>query len=127
MKTTKSTKTTEDNSIPIATEAKSKSIAISTEDTNDTINANQIVIEVLPFRVRRMDTNNIVIERLKKRVTSDDTYWDIEGYYSNVISAIVKLFYKDINSQELRSIKEVALAVQSAETRIKDAIKSIKM
>lgn len=108
----------------ITKEVKSEEI---TEDSSDGLQSNSIVIEVLPFRVRRMDTNNIVIERLKKRVTSDETYWDIEGYYSNVVSAVVKLFYKDINSQELKSVKEVALAAKSAEDRIKTAVRNIKM
>lgn len=125
----KPTKNTPKGSTPITKEVKSVKTSSTepNEDSPDSLNANQIVIEVLPFRVRRMDTNNIVIERLKKRVTSDETYWDIEGYYSNVISAVIKLFYKDINQQELKSIKEVALAVHSAEARIKTAIKNLKM
>lgn len=126
----KPTKTTKKGTTPITTEfieVKSVSPEEALEDTPDSTNGNQIVIEVLPYRVRRMDTNNIVIERLKKRVTSDDTYWEIEGYYSNVVSAVTKLFYKVINQEDIKSIEELMLLVSATEARIKDSIKNLKM
>lgn len=126
----KPTKTTKKGTTPITTEfieVKSVSPEEALEDTQDSTNGNQIVIEVLPYRVRRMDTNNIVIERLKKRVTSDDTYWEIEGYYSNVVSAVTKLFYKVINQEDIKSIEELMLLVSATESRIKDSIKNLKM
>lgn len=86
-----------------------------------------IAIVVLPYRVRRADVNNIVIEKLKKRTMSDDTYWDVEGYYSNMISALSKLFYKEISANSLSSIKELTDLVKVTESRILSAIKDFKI
>ena len=84
-------------------------------------------IVMLPYRVRRADTNNIVIEKLKKRATSEDTYWDVEGYYSNIIQALRKLFYKEISANSQASINELTDLVQATEVRIVDALKDFKV
>lgn len=82
---------------------------------------------MLPYRIRRADTNNIVIEKLKKRTQSDDTYWDVEGYYNNFVNACVKLFYKDISSDNIESIKELVQVVKSTESKILKAIQDFKI
>lgn len=82
---------------------------------------------IMPYRVRRADVNNIVIEKLKKRVTSEDTYWDVEGYYNNTISALSKLFYKEISANSVSSIRELTDLVKVTESRILSAIKDFKL
>lgn len=82
---------------------------------------------MMPYRVRRADTNNVVIEKLKKRATSEDTYWDVEGYYNNTISAISKLFYKEISANSVSSIRELTDLVKVTEARILSAIKDFKL
>lgn len=84
-------------------------------------------IVMLPYRVRRADTNNVVIEKLKKRATTDDTYWDVEGYYNNHVSAIIKLFYKDISKDNMDSIKELNANIKSTEKRLLKAIQDFKL
>ena len=82
---------------------------------------------MMPYRVRRADTNNVVIEKLKKRATSEDTYWDVEGYYNNTISAISKLFYKEISANSVSSIRELTDLVKVTEARILSAVKDFKL
>ena len=84
-------------------------------------------IEVLPYRIFRADTNNIVLQKLKKRKTSDDTYWDTEGYYNNIVNAVLKLFYKDVSAQTVESIKELGEIVKVSEARILKAISDVKI
>jgi len=90
-----------------------------------------IAILVPPFRVRRADTNNIVIERQKQRKTSEELYWDVEGYYNSVVSAVTKLFYKDINARDVNSIRMLNESVKVSEARILHALseltKSLKL
>lgn len=84
-------------------------------------------IVMLPYRVRRADTNNVVIEKLKKRAQTDDTYWDVEGYYNNHVSALLKLFYKDISANNVASIRELSDNVKSTEQRLLKAIQDFKL
>lgn len=107
-----------------------KVIEPEVQDITESIENQQedfISIVVLPYRVRRADVNNVVIEKLKKRQTSDDTYWDIEGYYNNHITAVSKLFYKDISAENVKSIRELLDKVKQSERNILKAIKDIKM
>ena len=102
------------------------------EDTPEVLDCTESVqdlkaIVMLPYRVRRADANNVVIEKLKKRATTDDTYWDVEGYYNNHISAILKLFYKDISKDNMDSIKELNANVRSTEQRLLKAIQDFKL
>lgn len=94
----------------------------STEEVNDLK-----AIVMLPYRVRRADTNNVVIEKLKKRTNTDDMYWCVEGYYNNHINALVKLFYKDISKENTESIKELITKVNSTEKRLLAAIQDFKL
>lgn len=84
-------------------------------------------IEIPPYRIFRADTNNIVLQKLKKRKTSDDTYWDTEGYYNSLTNAVFKLFYKDISAKHIETIKELEKEVKISEARILKAISNIKL
>jgi hypothetical protein len=90
-----------------------------------------IAILVPPFRVRRADANNIIIERQKQRKTSEELYWDVEGYYNSVVAAVTRLFYKDINARDVGSIRELNESVKTSEARILHALselaKSVKL
>lgn len=106
-----------------------KPLEVTSEEVETVENPEDIgaYIEVLPYRIYRADTNNIVLQKLKKRKTSDDTYWDTEGYYNNVVNAVLKLFYKDISAQHVESIKELGEIVKVSEQRIIKAISNIKI
>lgn len=103
-------------------EAESIESAELTDNVEDTK-----ALVMMPYRVRRADVNNVVIEKLKKRVTSEDTYWDVEGYYNNTISAVNKLFYKDISANNVNSIRELMDLVKSTEAKILGALKDFKL
>jgi len=108
-----------------ATEPEVQDVEDSQIETSE-VSENFVSIVVPPYRVRRADTNNVVIEKLKKRQTSDDTYWDVEGYYNNHAVALTKLFYKDISAENVASIRELIEKVKVSERNIIKALQDIQ-